>query len=97
MSISYGGPIFAFGSLKEFVGKYLEERIRAISERKGSEIEALKVMKDHAHPLMSAPPKVSIYVRADRFYEGSRTVKELSQPPAQARIGKSSLAAGIVY
>jgi putative transposase len=42
------------------VGKYVEERIRAICEWKGSEIEELNVLKDHVHLVAIVPPKVSI-------------------------------------
>ena len=53
-------PKYRFRMLEGAVGKYVEGRIRAICEWKDSEIEVLKVMKDHVQLVISVPPKVSI-------------------------------------
>ena len=53
-------PKYRFRVLEGAVGKYVEERIRAICEWKDSEIEELKVMRDHVHLVVIVPPKVSI-------------------------------------
>jgi putative transposase len=53
-------PKYRFRILEGAVGKYVEARIRAICEWKDSEIEELKVMKDHVHLVVSVPPRVSI-------------------------------------
>ena len=53
-------PKYRFRILEGAVAKFVEGRIRAICEWKGSAIEELKVMKDHVHLVVSVPPKVSI-------------------------------------
>ena len=53
-------PKYRFRILEGAVAKYVEERIRAICEWKGSEIQELSVMKDHAHIVVIVPPRVCI-------------------------------------
>ncbi len=53
-------PKYRFRILEGAVAKYVEERIRVICEWKDSEIEELKVMKDHVHLVVTVPPKVAI-------------------------------------
>ena len=56
-------PKYRFRILEGAVGKYVEERIRAMCEWKDSEVEELSVMKDHVHLVVTVPPKVSISER----------------------------------
>src|SRR3989304_2725855 len=77
-------PKYRFRILEGAVAKFVEGRIRAICEWKGSAIEELKVMKDHVHLVVSVPPKVSISELMG-FLKGKTAIREIQERKGAAR------------
>lgn len=53
-------PKYQFRVLKDAVKEMVDKDIRMLCEWKGCEVEELNVREDHAHLMVSIPPKVSV-------------------------------------